>query len=263
MPDVEVYRQYLACHALRQEIADVWVPRPGILASLSPDEVAHRLHGRAFARTARHGKHLFVELSDPGPSCWVRFHFGMTGFLAYGSREEQAAPYTRLSVFFVNGYRLSYAAQRALGHVGLVDSPEDYVRRNGLGPDAWDAARDFRTFRQLLTGRRGGLKSALMDQRLIAGLGNVYADEILFQAGLRPSARADELDNGSLRAVFEATREVLQVAVECGAEPGRMPGSWLLPLRRQGTACPRCGAGIRWIKVTGRSAYYCPMCQSG
>jgi formamidopyrimidine-DNA glycosylase len=100
-----------------------------------------------------------------------------------------------------------------------------------------------------------------MDQHSIAGIGNVYADEILFHARLRPQRDIPALGPRELKRLFQSLRKVLKKAIEARADPARMPRSFLLPRRQRGGRCPRCKARISTIAVGGRTAYYCPKCQ--
>jgi len=166
----------------------------------------------------------------------------------------------RLALHFANGYRLAFVSQRRLGRVALADSPEAYARQAGLGPDALTEI-DVPTFHRRFEGRRGSLKSALMNQRILAGVGNIYADEILFQAGLHPKTAVSDLAYHELARTCGALRRVLSAAIEARATPADMPRGFLLPRREQGAPCPRCGTPIERIRVSGRSTYLCPECQ--
>jgi formamidopyrimidine-DNA glycosylase len=100
-----------------------------------------------------------------------------------------------------------------------------------------------------------------MDQHALAGIGNVYADEILFQARIHPGRRPHALDCRELNRLFNGLRKVLRKAIAAGADPARMPKSFLLPRRERGARCPRCGARIKTMVIGGRTTYYCPRCQ--
>lgn len=145
---------------------------------------------------------------------------------------------------------------RKFGQIGLVDDVEAFVEAEGLGPDAQEL--DLDGFRERLAGRRGTIKGTLMNQQVIAGLGNEYTDEILFQAGLHPRTPVEALDDEALERVYEIMREVIEKAVEARIDPDRMPDSFLLPHREEGTACPRCGRPLEKIEVVGRPTYLCP-----
>lgn len=259
LPDVEVFKRYLDATALHQEIAGVDVADAGILAGVSARSLAGRLSGRPLEKTRRHGKHLFARAGSAG---WLRLHFGMSGFLRYYKRDEQRPDHVRVAITFTNGYRLAYDCRRRLGEVGWVSSPQAFVQATGLGPDAL-ADLDARRFRELAAGRRGMIKGALMDQDFIAGIGNVVADEILFQARIHPRMPVADFSADDLNRLFRTMTGVLQAAIEAKADPQKMPEDYLTPRRGGKGTCPRCGAGLERIAVSGRRGYICPHCQTG
>ena len=138
---------------------------------------------------------------------------------------------------------------------GLVEA-DAFVEEKKLGLDPLDL--NFPAFRERLEGRRGGLKATLMNQRVFAGIGNIYSDEILFQVRLHPRTSVERLDESSLHDLHEQTRRVLRAAIERGVDPGGLPDSYLLPHRREGEDCPRGNGTIQKTKAAGRTAYYCP-----
>jgi formamidopyrimidine-DNA glycosylase len=121
--------------------------------------------------------------------------------------------------------------------------------------------RDRERFEALADDRRGGTKCWLMDQGAMAGLGNVYSDEILFRARLHPKTPVAALDAAERERLFDAIADVLRISIDAGADPARVPDDFLLPHRERGAACPRCGGDIGQIKACGRTAWYCPHCQ--
>lgn len=258
LPDVETERRYVEATSLHQRIDDVDVDAPRMLHGASRSKLRTRLKGTSFEGTARHGKFLLIELSA-GP--WLVLHFGMTGTLKYFKDGAETPKYERLAMHFANGYHLAGLWRRRLGEIGLADSPSALVRQKGLGPDAFDPGVDLAAFTRMLSARRGALKPALMDQSFIAGIGNIYSDEILFQAGIHPDAKTKGLSEEQVAALHRAMRQVLSVAIERQADPDRLPKSWLLPRRQQGAQCPRCHGPIKRIRAAGRSAYICPQCQ--
>mgnify|MGYP003571175213 CR=1 FL=1 len=258
LPDVETRRRYIDATALHQKIKSAVVNAPRMLKGISAKDLISALKSHAFSETGRHGKFLFVRFDD---KAWLVLHFGMSGTLAY-TKDESAVPEgARLRIDFANGYHLAGIWQRRLGRIGLTVDPATFVKQEGLGPDAMTPGIDLSTFKRMLGGRRGSVKPALMDQKFIAGIGNIYSDEMLFQAGLDPRHAADGLDDDQLADLHRAMRHVLRIAIERQADPGRMPHSWLLPQRRKGGVCPRCGTPLRQIKVSGRTAHLCPQCQ--
>ena len=105
------------------------------------------------------------------------------------------------------------------------------------------------------------IKSRLMDQHIIAGIGNIYSDEILFQARVHPRTATDELDEEALRTVFDKMKTILKTAIDYDAEPSHFPDDFIIPRRHEDGECPVCGDNVERVKVSGRSAYFCPRCQ--
>lgn len=256
LPDVETYRRQLEAKALGRTIRAVHVPAPGLLVETTPQGLGMALAGRRFIRTTRHGKYLFATL-DSG-RCLV-LHFGMTGRLGCGPRGDPWPCYTRLAIVFVDGSHLAYVAPRKLGRIALADTPPAYVAAHRLGPDA--LALDQDSLARLAQGRRGSVKSWLMDQTALAGIGNVYSDEILYRARFDPRRKVSSLASRDLARLWRALRYVLERAVRAGADPRRMPRSWLLRHRKRNAHCPRCGAELAQWRIGGRNARYCPRCQ--
>jgi formamidopyrimidine-DNA glycosylase len=152
-----------------------------------------------------------------------------------------------------------------LGRVGLTNDAEAFFRDHNLGIDALDPSLDRRAFVALVAGAQRGAKAALINQSVIAGIGNIYSDEILFQAHLHPKARLDALDDAALARLYEAMRRVLEVAISRGAGSeellDRLPRGYLLPHRGKGGECPRCGAPLAALKLGARTSWFCPRCQ--
>jgi formamidopyrimidine-DNA glycosylase len=262
LPDVELYKRYLDRHALRQTIADVAVNDARILHDLPAETFVARLRGNRLESSRRHGKHLLVRLERGG---WLTLHFGMTGSLVHFRDGDDDPPYDRVRFDFAGGGHLAYVNRRMLGRVGLTEDADAFIQAEELGPDALDPALDLEALARALAGRRRDVKSVLMDQALIAGIGNIYADEILFQARLHPQTPASSLDERQRAALFEQIRAVLETAIERGAGAEqfleRLPEHYLLPHRDKGGKCPRCGAAIATLKSGGRTSYFCPRCQ--
>src|SRR6266436_10198670 len=177
LPDVEIFKRYFDATSLHQRIIGVDVRSAYVLKAVSGRELARRLKGRCFESSRRHGKHLFVRTDG---DLWLRLHFGMTGSLRYFKDEEKAPPHTRVLFLFAGDYRLAFDDQRKFGEVGLIKNVDEFLKKRVLGPDALDV--DLVEFKKMFTKHRGAVKSILMNQTLIAGIGNIYADEILFHA---------------------------------------------------------------------------------
>ncbi|SDZ75277.1 Fpg/Nei family DNA glycosylase [Microbulbifer marinus] len=256
LPDVEYFRHYFNATSLHQCIAGTHVQSPSLLVKTSPQGLGRALKHNRFESTQRHGKYLFAELSS---GKWLVLHFGMSGRLDYGKRSGEPPEYTQLAVEFENGYQLDYVAPRKLGRIALSDSPEAWVRQQDLGPDALAISED--EFVRMGNERHGRIKSWLMDQHSIAGIGNEYSDEILFQCGIHPKRELDALDRKGLERLHKNLRSILQTAIEKKADPEELPPSFLLPHRKQGGHCPGCDTQLKTVEVSGRTAWFCPQCQ--
>ena len=259
LPDVEIFKQYLNATSLHHKIEAVEARSRGILADLSSAGLKKRLQGHKFKSTCRYGKYLFAALDNKK---WLVLHFGMTGFLKYFKKMEEDSPHDRLLISFANGYHLAYDCQRKLGKIYLIEDSRKFVKEKGLGPDALGPNLNFKFFIEALGNRRAAVKSTLMNQKILAGIGNIYSDEILFQAGIYPKTKAGQLDKQSLQTLFKEINKVLSTAIECRADPEKFPASYVIPHRHSNGNCPKCGEKIVRLKISGRSAYYCPQCQS-
>ena len=257
LPDVEYYRTYAQATSLHKEIVDTELTSTRLLESTSRQLVSRRLKGSSFESAKRHGKHLFLVLSSGGGA--LMLHFGMTGRLAYYEQAEDPQR-ARLIVRFANGGSLAYVNTRMLGKIAIADTIEAYVEASNIGPDALDFSVD--ELRELVRRGRGAIKTALTNQSRIAGLGNVYADEVLYHAGIDPRRPCGSLSDDEAREIHRLIHEVSDVAIRARGNPREMPGSFLLHYRKPGTRCPRCGGTVSRITLGGRSAYLCDACQT-
>lgn len=257
LPDVEVFGRRMRAHGVNRRIAAVDLRDPERLRGASAADLGTALAGRTFEAVHRHGKVLFVQVSGDGH---LVLHFGMTGFVAFYDEPAQEPRYARFVLAFEDGGWFAVDDRRRLGWLELAEDVSAYLRAQGLGPDALSV--DAAALRGLCAGKRGKVKSLLMDQEKIAGIGNEYSDEILFNAGVRPDRAASTLSAAEVDRLHAQMQEVLRTAVACDVNPAAMPKHWLMPGRGRGAPCPRCGGGLETSKVGGRTAYFCPLCQS-
>ncbi|MEM5785794.1 MAG: DNA-formamidopyrimidine glycosylase family protein [Syntrophobacteraceae bacterium] len=259
LPDVAAFRKYFDKHALKKQVSLVRVRNPKIIRENSPEELEEGLAGHEFVSTTQYGKYLFARLDG---SKWFVMHFGMTGYLERFEKENEEPAYTRLLIGFKDGSFLAYVNRRMLGWIGLIPDPDELIKRKGLGPSALDPGFDFEAFKSRLSGRKGEIKPVLMNQGIAAGIGNVYSDEILLQAGVDPRTGVMSLREEQLRAIFDSMKEVLATAVSLEAETVRFPDNYLLRDRRKGAKCPLCGGKLDTARIGGRTAFFCGHCQA-
>ena len=257
LPDVEVFNRYLSRTALHGRVEDVSVHTDKVLPGASASTVRRRLRAHRHERTRRHGKLLFVELDDDAG--YLVLHFGMTGFLKYYKNDGERPEHPRVTLHLDDGYHLAFDCQRMFGEVDVCDDADEYVDERGFGPDV--LSLDENAFVERLEGRGGSIKSALMNQSVMAGVGNVYSDEILFHAKIHPETKVKDLSRRDLEKLQHQTRRVLERAIDAQVDPARMPRTWLLPHRAEGEACPRCGTDLEHRHVNQRTAWLCPSCQ--
>ena len=266
LPDVEGFKEVLVKHALRKTIDVVTVQDRRILGDLSVPGFTRRLTGARLTSARRHGKYLLAAIDRGG---WLVLHFGMSGALAFVASGAAEPAFTRVRFDFAKagakGGALAYTNKRMIGRVSLSDGADDFIAQEKLGPDALDPHFGVGAFAAALAGTTRNVKSVLMDQEIVAGIGNIFSDEILFQARIDPALRADQLKSTEMNRLHAAMRQVLQEAVARGAGAEgfieRMPKGALLPERKKGGHCPRCGSPLKILKLAGRTAYCCPHCQ--
>jgi formamidopyrimidine-DNA glycosylase len=256
LPEVETFKRYLDDTSLHQRITSVEVRDAYVLKRVSARELDRRLKGRRFENAHRHGKHLFVRAGD---KLWLRLHFGMTGSLEYLKRDEQTPKTARVLFDFANNGRLAFDDQRKFGEIELIEDVDEFLQRRGLGPDTLKIS--LSEFKAIVGKHRGAVKAILLNQQLIAGIGNLYADEILFRACMHPATEAARLSDRDLTRLFRATRYVLEKAIALKTDFNRLPKSWLLTHRGKRGRCPRCGRTLRSATIGGRTSWFCAHCQ--
>lgn len=261
LPDVALFARILEEHGVGKRIRTVEVTDARILEGVDAQTFVREMTGDRLGAVRRHGKNLFAARERGG---WLLMHFGMTGALEPFGDEPPA--YARVIWRFARPPHLAYVNVRMLGLVGLIEDPDRYIAEHGLGPDALDPRLNAAWFAEALGDSRRSIKAALMDQSLVAGLGNVYADEVLFQAGLRPDVPVNALDRQWREKLFHTMRRVLETAVAAGAASERyterLPEGFLTRVRGQkGARCPKCGGELATVKIGGRTSWYCPHCQ--
>lgn len=266
LPDVEGFRRVLA-KAVGHRIERVDVIDAGVLREVAAAELQKALTGNVFSAPRRHGKWLIGPVrsgrrhSADEPS--VIFHFGMTGALSWltdgnDGPDDERHQHDRVAILTERG-ELRYRDMRKLQGLRLPrdDGEVDDVLA-GLGPDATRVTPAGLS--EPLRYSRRQLKSGLMDQSIVAGLGNLLADEILWRARIPPQRHATELSDADWRRLHRRMRTVLRRSCEVGRVPPY--SSWLTGRRDEpGSECPRCGSTLSRGRIGGRSTVWCPVCQ--
>lgn len=259
LPDVEHHRRLVAERAAGRRVLGVRVGDPALLEGTTPAGLGRSLTGRTLAAPRRHGKWLLLVTADGADGPTLVVHFRMSGELVVD--EDGAAPGDAAVTLLLEGAALAYRTRRRLGGISYLRAGVDPATVTGpLGPDALGLDRS--TLAARLEGRRGGLKSALLNQRVVAGLGNELVDEILWRARTAPDQAVGDLTHAQLRAVHREMGVVLRQSVRAGRVPSGP--TWLNGQRSQPhPRCPHCDALLERSRVAGRTTVWCPHEQSG
>lgn len=270
LPEVETIRLALEPHLVGRRFERVEIDDPRLVRPFEPLAVAAELEGERVAALERRGKYLIVRF-ESGRALLI--HLRMTGSLRYsagGALGED--PYQRAVVKLDDGSNVAYRDVRRFGTWELLEPEEvDAYLRRRLGDEPLERSFNARRLAERLEGRRAPLKAALLDQRTVAGLGNIYVDEALWRAQLHPLRPAGTLDADELTRLTRAIRDALRAGI---ARQGASLRDYSTPDGRRGRAqerfrvygregepCPRCATPVDKIRVGGRGTWYCPNCQ--
>jgi formamidopyrimidine-DNA glycosylase len=267
LPEVETVvrelRRYLPGRSVQRVVC-----RYSGAVSTGAEAFQQALRGRTFSGVGRHGKYLFLSLSGERE---VALHLRMTGQMLLLPRRQPLDGHCHLEILLAGSDRkLVFRDVRKFGRLELLSGRRaDFIRDRRLGPDALNICAE-RLYDSLRRTRRC-LKAALLDQRLLAGMGNIYTDEVLFRERLSPLLRSDSLSLRRVRSLAAAIRTVLRAAlrrrgtsIQDYVDPGGRRGGYQFVLQaygREGEACPRCGRAIVRTVVAGRGTWTCPRCQ--
>jgi len=241
LPEVEEYGRYIVRHALGRRILRPLVLDDRILGATRREAFVRRLRGRTFTRVRRHGKRLFVYTDGKRV---LHLHFGMTGDLASYRDEAKQPRFAKIVFRFDDGSYLAFEDVRLFGVAELVDDPDAYIVEHSLGRDPLDPKFTVRDFVTLMRKRKGAIKALLMSQEVVAGLGNLYVDETLYETGIHPRRAADRLTDDDLAAIYKTMRRIVKKPVR------HLP-------REEDERCPRCRGTIKRTVAGGRTTYYC------
>jgi formamidopyrimidine-DNA glycosylase len=284
LPEVEVMRRDLEKDVVGKRIKEVDVRQgPNALRIIRRHnkagvksvrkEFASRLAGHKITKVERKGKYILMNLED-GDVLVV--HFGMSGQFLRATKRQPPPPHTHVVMTFQQGGDLRYVDPRTFGEM-FVTTTDDLGKVKELAHIAIDPLEDTFTwgaFGEFLFQRAAQMKPLLMDQKVIAGLGNIYSDEVLFAAGLRYDRMSNTLSSGEVRRLYRAIQEIVQDAIryrgttlpdEAYVDLFGKPGEYQNELKvygRKGLPCRRCRTPIESVTLSGRRSYFCPQCQS-
>jgi formamidopyrimidine-DNA glycosylase len=279
LPEVETIARGLHKRIVGDVIESVWIGSKKQPLKSSADQIAATLEGKKIVRVHRAGKHIVFDLEKDAAHGkkrraassrsanehmqWI-VHLGMTGRMVVSKPAEEIAKHTHLVAKLASGRELRFVDPRMFGKLSVQASGFDPG-----GAEPLEVTED--QFLNLFRGRNAPIKSALLNQKLLRGIGNIYADESLFRAGIRPRRRASSLTRQDLRRLYSAVQEVLREAIALGGssisdyvDADGEEGFFQLQHRvygREGEPCLKCRSAVKRVVLSGRSSHYCPKCQ--
>lgn len=266
LPEVETIANGVNRRVRGDTIVSAWFSSHKEPFKTPPDEMARALPGTRIAGVHRVGKHIVMDLEPRrGEQTQMLVHLGMTGKLLVSAANAPVERHTHAVLGLGSGRELRFVDPRRFGRLALLEVPF-------TGPGSEPLTISKPAFAALFRGRKLSIKAALLNQRLLHGVGNIYADESLFRAGIRPTRIAGRLSRERLDRLHGALRTVLKAAIRAGGssvsdyvDADGVAGFFQVQHRvymRTGEPCLTCGAPIRRTVLAGRGTHYCPRCQS-
>ena len=266
LPEVETTRRGLAPHLVGRRIESVTLRRDALRWPIPP-EVSARLVGEQIAAIRRRAKYLLLD-TGAGSALW---HLGMSGSLRVLEADVPVRAHDHVDVVLDDGRLLRFNDPRRFGSLLWQPPGQTHARLRGLGPEPLDDAFDGDHLFALSRGRRAPVKAFLMDQAVVVGVGNIYAAEALFEAGIHPLREAGKVGRERYVRLAAAVKRILAHAIERGGttlrdfiSPDGLPGYFeqeLLVYGRGGEPCKRCGTPLKEARIGQRASVWCPRCQ--
>lgn len=266
LPEVETSRRGLL-PMLNKTISQVTVREPRLRWPV-PDNLSELLLGEQFLQLERRGKYLLAQLSHG----WLLLHLGMSGHFRLLPHWHEPVKHDHIDIGFADGSLLRYQDPRRFGCLLYSTDPTQHPLLASLGPEPLTDAFNADYWYQCLRGKTAAIKKLLMNSQLVVGVGNIYANEALFMAGIRPERPGYQLSLTECEQLVQAVKQRLQQSIEQGGTTLRdfmaadgKPGYFRQQLQvyeRVGSACYRCGQPIEQLRQDNRSSYYCPGCQA-
>lgn len=277
LPEVETIARGVDARVRGDRIVEAWFGSHREPFKTDPERQARLLEGRTILAVHRTGKHIVCELGKVGDRVEIKdarhdaqwiVHLGMTGRLLVTTPAAPVANHTHARLRLASGREMRFVDPRRFGRLEL----RDLVKSSAFqGAGREPLTIEFEDFAAIFHGRKLAIKAALLNQTLLTGVGNIYADESLFRAGIRPTRRAGRLTKAELERLRQALRSVLEQAIRLGGssvsdyvDADGVKGFFQLEhcvYLRTGNPCRRCGTPIRRILLAGRGTHFCPQCQ--
>jgi len=283
LPEVETIVRDLNKTVLKKTFFDVWTDSPKTIKKITFDRFKKEIIGKRIERVWRRGKNIIFDLSGEK---YLLLHQKLTGHLLVGKwqlkngkwlpltqgpLEDPINRFIHLMFWLNNNTMMALSDLRKFAKVELLNKKELEKELEKIGAEPLDKNFNFEKFQNCLKNKKGKIKQVLMNQEVIAGIGNIYSDEILWRTKIHPFREVSSLNKNELKEIFLAIKKVLTKAIELGGESisdfrklSGEKGQFDLERKvyqREGEKCFRCGTKIERLKIGGRSAHYCPKCQ--
>jgi len=270
LPEVETIVRGLNESILNKSFNHIKIHTPVIFAP-SSEIVYNKLLKSTITELFRQGKYIFIKTKRNEESCWLMIHLRMTGQLMLTNADSVIDKHTHIELFFPDyNQKLIYRDIRKFGRWQILENtPQEYLAIHKVAPDALTI--DFAPFYTKISKRKGHIKALLLDQSLVAGIGNIYADEILFRSQIQPAAEGQNLSQKQYKIIYQNMQSVLAEAVLKGGTSFSdyvnsfgQKGQFQLELmvyQRDKQPCRKCGNLISKTKIAGRGTHFCPVCQ--
>lgn len=255
LPSVEDFRRECT-KVVDRKISKVKIIDDYILKT-PKSKFKQEIQGKQIKSVKRWGKYIFLELEGKSNAL---LHFGMSGSVRFYTKEIEEPEYSKIILEFEDGTFFSIISVRKFGRVELIGDYKTYVDNNEIGPDALEVSLE--EFKEIMDyKKRSYAKTALMDQSALSGLGNIFSDEILFQAHIYPKTKVSKLHENKIETMFSLMKEILKKAVDRKLDKNEYPDNFIIPHRDLEDTCPICDTNIKRLEISSRHSYYCPKCQ--
>lgn len=252
LPEVHNFKQYFDAAAIGQTIDHMVIHDERIIRNMTGAAFADALKGRTITGSIRRGKYLFTQL-DNGHD--VLLHFGMTGDLNLYQDPEDRGRFEKFAYHFTDGNILGFEDSRLFARILYLHDREEFIREKKLGPDALDLEEEY--FLEKMRGRKTTLKGALLNQSIVAGLGNLYVDDLCYKLNLHPATRVNELSDEQLKTIHAKVVDMMVYATDNAPYYHAYPDNWFWHTwRKEGEVDPESGGAVKIIRVAGRTTYY-------
>ena len=270
LPEVQTTINGLKKKVLNRAFLDIWTDTPKLFKKPDFETFRKKIKNKKIINIKRRGKNIIFELSE---GYFLLVHLKMTGHFLYDKYDEEDPmnSFIRVKFFLDNNKLLALSDLRKFAKIQLLTKEEIKKELKHLGIEPLSADFTFEKFKAIIKSKKGRIKQVLMDQKDIVGIGNIYADEILWRAKIHPEKKPADLSSEEVKRMYKAIKEILLKALKLGGTStsdyrnikGRK-GFFereLKVYRKEGQRCPRCGSIIERKKIAQRSAHFCPVCQ--